>query len=317
MQARTLGETGIALSRLGLGGYELGPESGTEPDVDRAVRVIQASMDAGINWLDSAEAYHDGGNELLIGSALTRAGGGMLVATKVGPGESLTSEGSGFRHDQIHTACRSSLGRLGRDVIDVYFLHWPDESGVPLEETWGAMSELVDQGLVRAIGMSNYQLDDIKACHGQRPVDVVQTGLSLIDHLEERDLIAGCGDLGIGVVIFEPLASGILTGKSMQQVTETWSAWVESAFWQRLLAPGKAERSFAVADAMTPIADRLGASVPQVAIAWVLAQAGVTAAIAGSRDGRHVDENAGAVDLALGEALSELEALIPLGPAFG
>jgi len=165
--------------------------------------------------------------------------------------------------------------------------------------------------------LSNYQLDDILACHEQRHVDVVQTGLSLIDHLAERDLIARCGDRGIAVLIYEPLASGILTGKSMQQVTQTWSAWVESGFWKRLLAPGRAERSFAVADGITPIAHRLGASVPQVAIAWVLAQPGVTAAIAGSRDGRHVDENAGAVDLALGEALSELEALIPHGPAFG
>jgi aryl-alcohol dehydrogenase-like predicted oxidoreductase len=253
----------------------------------------------------------------LIGDALARIRGEFLVATKAAPSAAITGGGSGFRPDQIHAACRASLRRLGREQIDIYFLHWPDETGVPLEETWGAMSELADAGLVRAIGLSNYDLEDVERCHAQRPVDSVQTGLSMIDYLDDRDLIARCGELGIGVVVYEPLASGILSDKTLQQVLAVWDGpWLESSFYKRLLAAGKAERSFAVADGMRPIAARLGVTVAQLAIAWVLHQPGVSAAIAGSRDGSHVRENAGAATVDLTGTLDELEALIPLGPTF-
>jgi aryl-alcohol dehydrogenase-like predicted oxidoreductase len=313
-----LGKTEVLVSRVGLGGFELGPDEGEEPDVGRAVRVLQASIDAGVTWVDTSENYLGTRNEALIGAALAQVGPELLVATKVAPGAAITGGGSGFGRSQVHAACRASLRRLGREVIDVYFLHWPDDTGVPLEETWGAMAELVEAGLVRAIGMSNYDLADIARCHAQRPVDVVQTGLSMIDHLEDRDLVRGCGDLGIGVVIYEPLASGILTGRTLQEVRAIWTGpWVSSPFYQRLLAPGRAERSFDVANGILPIAQRLDASVAQVAIAWVLSQRGVTAAIAGSRDGRHMRSNSQAADLDLTDVRGELEALIPRGPAFG
>ena len=129
-------------------------------------------------------------NESLIGAALARISGDVAVASKVAPEAGITGGASGFRRDEVHAACRASLRRLGRDHIDIYFLHWPDESGVPLEETWGAMAELADAGLVRAIGLSNYELDAIEHCHRQRPVDVVQDRLSLIDYLEARPVRA-------------------------------------------------------------------------------------------------------------------------------
>jgi aryl-alcohol dehydrogenase-like predicted oxidoreductase len=317
MASRRLGRTDVAVSTVGLGGFELGPDPGDEPDVERAVNVIGAAWEAGIDWIDTSENYLDTANEALIGAALARLGADVLVATKVAPAAALTGGASGFRHDQVHAACRASLHRLGRDRIDIYFLHWPDDTGVPLEETWGAMGELVAEGLVRTIGLSNYSLDDVLACHRQVPVDVVQVGLSLIDHLDGRADIARCGQAGIGVVVYEPLASGILTGKSPDDVLALWSGpWLESGMYRRLLAPSRAPRSFAVADALHHVAARLGATTAQVAIAWVLAQPGVTAAIAGSRDGRHVDENAAAARLDLTPVLAELEELIPLGPAY-
>jgi aryl-alcohol dehydrogenase-like predicted oxidoreductase len=275
------------------------------------------AIDAGINWIDTSENYNDTRNESLIGAALAQISGEILVSSKAAPTPLLTGAGSGFRRDQIHAACRASLARLGRDVIDLYFLHWPDDTGVPLEETWGAMGELADAGLVRAIGLSNYELADVERCHEQRPVDVVQDGLSLIDYLDARESFARCGELGIGVVAYEPVASGILAGKTQQEMLSFWTGpWVESSFYRRLLGPGRVERSFAVADGMRPIAARLGATVAQVAIAWVLHQRGVTAAIAGSSDGRHVRENAEASHLQLTDVIDELDALIPLGPTF-
>lgn len=287
------------------------------PDVDGGVRVIDTALDAGINWLDTSENYNDTKNESLIGAALARSSGHMMVSTKAAPKPLITGGGSGFRRDQIHAACRASLSRLGREAIDIYFLHWPDDTGVPLDETWGAMSELVDDGLVRVIGLSNYNLADVELCHQQRSVDVVQDGLSLIDYLDARDGFARCRDLGIGVVAYEPVASGILAGRTMEEVLALWTGpWVDSAFYKRLLAPGRVERSFAVADGLRPIAVRLGATVAQVAIAWVLHQRGVSAAIAGSRDGRHVHENAQAAELDLSAVMDDLEQLIPLGPTF-
>ena len=318
MNVRSLGGSGVSVSAVGLGGFELGPEVGQPPDVDVALHVIDTALDAGINWIDTSENYNDTQNESLIGAALARSSGHMMVSTKAAPKPMITGGGSGFRRDQIHAACRASLSRLGRDVIDVYFLHWPDDTGVPLDETWGAMGELVDAGLVRAIGLSNYKLADVEHCHKQRSVNVVQDGLSLIDYLDARDAFARCRDLGIGVLAYEPVASGILTGKTQDEVLALWTGpWVDSAFYKRLLAPGRVERSFAVADGLRPIAARLGATVAQVAIAWVLHQRGVSAAIAGSHDGRHVHENAQAAELDLSAVMDTLEQLILLGPTFG
>jgi aryl-alcohol dehydrogenase-like predicted oxidoreductase len=150
-------------------------------------------------------------------------------------------------------------------------------------------------------------------------VDAVQIGLSLIDYLDNRTPIADWGGAGIAVTVYEPLGSGILTGRTIEQARAAWGGvWLESAFYKRLLGPGTGERSFAVADGLRPIAERLGATVAQVAIAWVLHQPGVAAAIAGSRSDSHTRENAGGADVELpDDVLDELEALIPLGPTFG
>ena len=198
---RSLGLSGVDISRVGLGGYQLGPEPGEEPDVDRAERVIKTAIAYGVNWLDTSENYLETRNESVIGPALGRIEDDFLIASKVAPGAGVTGGGSGFRREQVLQACRDSLTRLGRDHLDVYFTHWPDDSGVPLEETWGAMAELVDAGLVRAIGLSNYTLEDVERCHAARRVDAVQVGLNLIDHLDGRAAIARWGELGIAVTI--------------------------------------------------------------------------------------------------------------------
>jgi myo-inositol catabolism protein IolS len=318
MERRSVGSSGLEVSRVGLGGYQLGPEPDEAPDVDRAVRVIERSIECGVNWLDTSENYLATRNESVIGRALERIDDGFLIASKVAPGAALTGGGSGFRREQVQQACGDSLRRLGLEHLDIYFLHLPDQTGVPLEETWGAMAELADRGLVRAIGLSNYLLEDVERCHAERAVDVVQVGLNLIDYLDDRPYVARCGDLGIAVTIYEPVAGGILGGKTLDQARAAWPGpWKESPWYKRVLGPGAGERSLAVADGLRPIAERLGATVAQVAIAWVLHQAGVTAAIAGSRDGKHMEENAGAAALDLSAVLDEVEALIPLGPAFG
>lgn len=317
MERRPVGGSGVEISRIGLGGYELGPEPGDAPDVDRAVRVIELARAVGVNWLDTSENYLETRNEAVLGQALDRIGDDFLVASKVAPGSGVTGGGSGFRREQVLQACRDSLKRLRRDHLDIYFLHWPDRTGVPLDETWAAMAQLADAGLVRAIGMSNYKLEDVERCHAQRPVDAVQVGLNLIDYLDDRPSIAAFGKLGIAVTIFEPLASGVLSGKTLTQVRDAWGElWVNDAFYKRTLNDEAAQRLEAIADGLRAIADKLALTPAQVAIAWVLQQPGVTAAIAGSRDGRHMQENAGAAALDISEVLPEIEQLILLGPSF-
>jgi aryl-alcohol dehydrogenase-like predicted oxidoreductase len=315
MDQRKLGQAGVSLSLVGLGGFELG--SGDAPTLAEAVRVVETARDAGVNWLDTAEAYFDTGNESFIGELLQRMGLGsddLLLSTKLLP----KPDGTGFRAEEVHRGCRASLAHLGRDRVDIYLLHAPDETGVPLEETWGAMGELVDQGLVRAIGLSNFELDDVTRCHDLRAVDLVQDGLSIIDHLDNREPFAGCRELGIGVVVYEPLGSGALSGRSIDAIRTAWAEYSEWGFYKRLLAGENGERSSALVDALRPVAERHGVSIPQLAIAWVLHQDGVTSVLAGSTNPDHVRANAAAADLDLSEdVLGELEALIPLGPTMG
>lgn len=311
MQLRPVGATGIHLSSIGLGGYELGSEPA---DVPGARAAIEAALDSGVNWLDTAEAYSDTANETVIGQAMRGLSTPPVVASKADPHE------DNFRRQRLHAACRASLERLGVDHLDLYFLHEPDDpGGVPLDETWGAMAELVDEGLVRAIGLSNFTREQLEACHASRRVDAVQDGLSMIDHLGNRELFTWCAEHDIAVVVYEPLAGGLLGGApvTLEGLRRTWGDLEEWGFYERLCAPGRLERSAAVAAELTKVAARLEVPAAQVAVAWVLAQPGVSSAICGSRNPAHVRENSGAAELCLdADTMTELDALVPLGPAF-
>jgi aryl-alcohol dehydrogenase-like predicted oxidoreductase len=307
------------LSVVGLGGAWLGHDPTDSDVVSHAAAVLDSAAAAGTNWVDTSENYFDTGNEGVIGAALRDMPGAFLICSKVAPGALASGGGSGFRPEQVRSACHRSLGRLGVPALDVYLLHWPDDTGVPLDDTWGAMAALVDDGVVRAIGLSNYERDDIAECHAQRPVDVVQTGLSIIDYLDDRDLIAWCGDHGIAVMIYEPLGNGLLTDTPFDQVRARWvgTAWEDSTMFRRLFGLEAEPRTREVLTGLTKIAAQLGATVAQVAIAWVLRQPGVAYALAGSGNPDRVRDNAGAGDLALPDsAMDAIEKLIPLGPAF-
>jgi myo-inositol catabolism protein IolS len=316
MDLRRVGQTDVHISRVGLGGVEMGPLGGEEPNVPRAVAVIEAALASGINWLDTSENYLHTENESLIGAALARIDREFLVATKVSPGAAISGGGSGFRRDQVHAACRASLRRLRRDRIDLYLLHWPDRTGIPLEETWGAMTELVEEGIVRAIGLSNYGLDDVERCHAQRRVDAIQDGLNLIDYLDNRQPFVRYGELDIAVTVYDSLSSSVLTDRTREETLAAWEVYSAHGWKHPLLAPEKVEATYSVVDALRPIAKRLGATVAQVAIAWILSQPGVTAALAGTQSPDRVRENARGAELDVTPAMEAIEQLIPSGPAF-
>jgi myo-inositol catabolism protein IolS len=303
LERRPLGASGVDVSVVGLGGYWLG---GT--DRAAAAAVLEASFTAGVDWVDTSEGYFDGANEADLGLALGSVPA-MKVGSKVSPWRTqLTSAG-------IRGACEASLRRLGREQLDVYLVHAPSTE-VPLEETWTAMANLVGDGLVRSIGLSNFSIEDVRLAQAIRPVDVVQDGLSLIDNLAGRELFSACAQLGIAGVVYEPLANALLTGAiTPDSDLSDQREW--PLIFERLFAPGRFERSLDVVARLRALAQDWGHSVSQVAIAWCTHQRGVASVLAGTTSSRHAQSNgfAGSIRLT-SEQLACLEALIPLGPAF-
>lgn len=306
MKATRLGTQGPQLSVIGYGAWEAGGSDwGPNTSQGEVIAAMRAAIDAGISWMDTAEVYGDGVSEGLVGRAIAGSPDSVLVATKVAPDD----EGSGFRPDQIAGACDGSLSRLGVDHIDLYQLHWPDPGGIPVEDSWGAMAGLVDAGKVRFLGVSNFDRDLIERCEAIRHVDSLQQEFSLLS-LDDRDLIRWCGEAGIGVLSYGPLAFGLLTGSLSRQTAEELEDW-RSGWTEGLFTPAGLDRAFALIEAMRPIAHRTGASLAQLSLAWNWHQAGITSAIAGTRNIEHVHSNAGAGDLLLDEeTLEEIELLL-------
>jgi len=294
------------LTVIGYGAWEAGGTSwGPNDSDDAVVDAMRAALDAGINWIDSAEVYGDGVSERLVGRAVAGRREGVIVASKVAP----APEGSGFRPEQIRGACEASLSRLGIGVIDLYQLHWPDEE-IPVEEAWGTMAELQEEGKVRWIGVSNFDRAQIERCLAVRHVDSLQQEFSMVA-LSDRELIAWCGEAGVGVVSYSPLGAGLLTGAIGPEVTFDPADWRASE-GQELFGAEQLPRHLALIDALRPIATRLGIGLAQLALAWNIEQAGVTSAIAGSRNPDHVRTNAQAGDVVLdAETLRSIEALLP------
>ena len=308
MRIRRAGVSGPELSVVGFGAWEAGGDAwGPNPSEDEPVAAMRAGFDAGMTWIDTAEVYGRGVSERLVGRAIAGRRDELVVATKVAPSD----EGSGFRPEQIRPACDASLGRLGIEAIDLYQLHWPDPSGIPVEESWGAMAELRDAGKVRFLGVSNFDRELIERCEAVRHVDSLQQEFSMLA-VDDRELIRWCGERGTGVLSYGPLGSGALTGKLSREqaaAVQDWRRSDEGPFRDENL-----DRDFAIVDGLRPIADGLGITMAQLALAWNIAQPGVTSAIAGSRDPDHARDNASAADVELdGATLAAIEALLVAG----
>jgi aryl-alcohol dehydrogenase-like predicted oxidoreductase len=305
MRRRRLGAQGPEISVIGYGAWEAGGTAwGPNESEAVVIEAIGAGLDAGIDWIDTAEVYGDGVSELLVGRAVAGRRDEVTVATKVAP----RPEGSGFAPAEVRGACEKSLGRLGTDRIDLYQLHWPDAAGTPLEDTWGAMGELQDAGLVRHIGVSNFDRGQIERCLATRHVDSLQPEFSMLTR-EHTELIRWCGDRGIGVIGYAPLAYGLLTGAITADTPFGAGDWRGQEQDEGPFADLKG--SLEIVERIRPIADRIGCALSQLALAWSVHQPGVTAAIAGSRNPGHVRTNAAAGDLELDDAtLAELDALL-------
>lgn len=305
MRTRRLGSDGPQISVIGFGAWEAGGDDWGANESDHAViRAIHAGLDAGIDWIDTAEVYGDGESERLVGRAVDGRRDQVLIASKVAPAD----EGSGFRPEQVLSACDASLQRMAIDLIDLYQLHWPDPTGIPVEETWGAMMGLQDAGKIRFLGVSNFDRELIQRCEAIRHVDSLQQEFSMLA-LQDRELIGWCGEVGTGVVSYGPLGFGLLTGKISREQANTTSDWRRSE--EGPFTDHKLDGDLAIVNGLRPIGDGLGITMAQLALAWNVAQPGVTSAIAGSRNPDHARDNAAAGGIELDqETLSAIEAVL-------
>lgn len=310
MKQTQLGRHGPVISAIGYGAWEAGG-SGWGDDVpeDQTVEAIRAGADAGMTWVDTAEIYGRGRSEEIVGRALDGSDD-VLVFTKLAP------SGSGFRRDDVRRGAEKSLERVKRDVIDLYQLHWPDES-TPLEETWEAMAALVEEGLVRHIGLSNFKRDAIDRCMRIRHVDSLQSQYSLLVRRLEPELFPYCRDEGVGVLCYGPLAYGLLTGRFTKDTTFGDNDWRGgghgASYYKYLFAPGVFEKNIDLVEAMRPIAEELGLTPAQLALAWVVSRDWSSGAIAGSRSPDHTRENAAAGDVVLStDVVARLDEAFPV-----
>lgn len=308
MQRRPLGKHGPEISVVGYGAWEAGGDMwGPNPSEDQVVRAIHAALEAGMSWVDTAEVYGRGTSETLVGRALAGRRDEVLVFTKVAP----KGAGTGFRREEVKRAIRASLDRLDMEYVDLYQLHWPSQ-GVPIEETWGAMAEIQDEGLARHIGVSNVDWPLLERCLAIRQVDSVQNQLSLIHQDDRNDFLAKVAAAGVGYLAYSPLGLGILTG-GITEETEFHPQDFRGGPGggrPRQFRPGTIERILGQVERLRPIAERLGTTVATLALRWVIEQRGVTGAIAGSRNPGHVRSNAAGGDLQLDEAtLREIDSI--------
>jgi aryl-alcohol dehydrogenase-like predicted oxidoreductase len=297
MQQRTLGS--LVSSALGLGCMGMSEFYGPRDDAE-SIATIHRALDLGVTMLDTADMYGPFVNEELVGRAIAGRRDEVLLFTKVAPDD----EGSGIGPEEIHSAIRSSLRRLGTDRVDLYQVHWPDER-VPVEETWGAMAQVVSDGLAMRIGVSNFDRALVERCRALHPVASVQNELSLLCLDDRAELLPWLAAEGIGYLAFSPIASGLLTGRYAAGARFPENDWRRDEFTPERLADAVPR-----VEQLAEVAERLGVTAAQLAVAWVLHQPGVTGAICGTLSAANARANSAAGDVELDAAtLAEIEPL--------
>jgi aryl-alcohol dehydrogenase-like predicted oxidoreductase len=307
-----LGSTGLEITPVGFGAWAIGGggwEFGWGPqDDEQSIAAIHHALELGINWIDTAAAYGFGRSEAVVGRALEGLEERPYVFTKAslleGRGRKVVHS---LKRDSIRREAEASLARLGVDAIDLYQIHWPVPEA-DIEEGWSAMQELKDEGLVRHIGVSNFSVEQIRRIESIVPVESVQPPYSLIARDVEREILPVAERDGIGVIVYSPMGSGLLTGTMTCERIESLPAddWRKSD--ARFREP-QLGRHLAAAERVRRVAERLGVSPGAVAIAWSLRNRAVDGAIVGLRRPDQVDELLAAATLHLGdEVAAELEA---------
>lgn len=315
MQHRTLGNQGLEVSTLGLGCMGMSEFYGAADEAE-AIATIHAALDAGVTFLDTADMYGPFENERLVGRAISERRSEIILATKFGNVRDESGAFLGIKGDPnyVRASCDASLLRLGVDEIDLYYQHRVDTS-VPIEETIGAMAELVDAGKVRYLGMSEAAVETLERAVAVHPIAALQTEYSLFNRVPEDGHLTACRRLGVGFVAYSPLGRGILTG-----VFNSRDDIPDGDY--RRNAPQYSEENFdanrALVASVEVLASERGVTPAQIALAWVMAQGDDIVAIPGTKRRRYLFENLSAADVELsGEDLAALDSAVPKGSVAG
>jgi aryl-alcohol dehydrogenase-like predicted oxidoreductase len=315
MQKRPLGQSGLSFSAIGLGCMGMSGVYG-KADEAESIATIHHALDRGIDHLDSSDMYGWGQNEELLGKALEGRRGQVFVTTKFGQvknpagGPNLVNG----RPEYVQQACDASLKRLGMDVIDLYYQHRIDP-GVPIEETVGAMSGLVRQGKVRAIGLCEAAPATIRRAHAVHPLAAIQSEYSLLYRKEAEETLAVCRELGIAFVTYSPLGRGFLTGQfhKLEDVPEGDRRREHPRFQE-----GNFEKNAELVKKLEAIAAEKRCTPSQLVLAWLLAQGPEVIPIPGTKRKSRVDENVGALEVPLDASdVQRISDTVPVGAGAG
>jgi aryl-alcohol dehydrogenase-like predicted oxidoreductase len=315
MTNRTLGLAGPQVSQLGLGCMGMSEFYGDADDAE-SIATIHRALDLGVTFLDTSDAYGPFTNEELVGRAVRGRRDDVVIATKFGllRSDDPNYRGVSGKPEYVHSACDASLRRLGVDHIDVYFQHRVDPD-TPVEETWGAMAELVEAGKVRHLGISEASPETLRRAHAVHPVTALQTEYSLFARDPEDDLLPTCRELGIGFVAYSPLGRGFLTGQIRTPEDFTPDDYRRSS--PRFMGENF-ERNLELVERVFEIAAEKDVTPSQLALAWLLRQGDDIVPIPGTKRVKYVEENLAATAIELtAEDLERIEEAAPRGAAAG
>ena len=302
MKKRRFGNTGMNITPIGFGSWAIGGAGwshGWGPqDDNRAVEAVERAVELGINWIDTAAVYGLGHSEELIGKVLAGLKNKPLIFTKC----SLVWNdnrriGNSLKADSIRRECEASLRRLNVDAIDLYQIHWPHPEH-DIEEGWRTMAELKEEGLVRHIGVSNFNVEQMQRAHSIAPIESLQPPYSMLRRAIETDTLPFCLEQNIGVIVYSPMLSGMLTGA----MTRERALNLPSDDWRRNNKEFQEPRltgNLELVELLRNIGRKHGRSAGEVAVAWTLRHPAVTAAIVGGRSAEQVEGIIGAAEMTL------------------
>jgi aryl-alcohol dehydrogenase-like predicted oxidoreductase len=315
MEYRQFGQTGVQISAIGFGCWEIGGGYGSIEETE-FIKAINRALDVGINSFDTAEAYGFGASEKSLAKALGSRRKEAVITTKFGVGYPKATNYRDSSRTRVMESIEKSLKALETDYVDVYLIHWPDRS-IPFEEPMRALDDLVKQGKARAVGLSNFKLDEIETCMKTRRVDVVQYCWNMFDRRMQKEIFPYCRENNIGVMAYGSLAYGMLTGTFNEEMTFDKGDWrakrgqlLNINLFQHLFGPDHFLKNLRAVEDLKAMAKRYGKSLPQFALRWTLSNPIVSTALVGCRSPKEVDDNVGALGWSISEAdMKEIEAI--------
>ncbi len=317
MRKAPLGRSGIEVSQLGFGCMGLAEFYGDALSNAAAEKVLDAAVERGVNFFDTADMYGSGRNEEQFAGFLKRRRSDVVLATKFAIQRDEDGGWVGLSNDPkyIREACDASLKRLSVDVIDLYYMHRRDRA-VPVEDSVGAMADLVKAGKVRALGLSEVSVETLNAANVVYPIAALQSEYSIVTRDMEAEAIPACRELGVAFVAYSPLGRGLLTGAFRSE--KDFDADDYRMSHNPRFADGALEKNLSLVDQLAAIAEAKGASLAQIALAWVMAKGEDIIPIPGTKKISRLEENIGATEINLStEEIAAIEKAVPPGSVTG